>query len=134
MAFRLLEVTMPRTRKDEAPVLVDTPVIQARHVELDDYTVSFETSPRDADATPVFRGLPDDRCQCPHWGMVLSGRLTLLFADREEVYEAGDVFYAPPGHVPVVAAGTETVEFSPTKQLQETMNVLASNLAAGGAP
>jgi hypothetical protein len=69
---------------DEAAVLVDTPVIQGRYVELDDYTVSFETFPQD-------------------------------------------------GHVPMVAAGTETVEFSPTKQLRQTMGVLASNLAAGGA-
>jgi hypothetical protein len=124
---------MPRTRMDEAAVLVDTPVIQGRYVELDDYTVSFEAFPQDADATPVLRGLPNDPCQCPHWGMVLSGRLTLQFADHEEVYDSGDVYYAPPGHVPTVAAGTEAIEFSPTKQLRQTMGALASNLAAGGA-
>src|SRR3954451_22551490 len=72
---------MPRTRKDEAPVLVDAPVIEGRYVELDNYTVAFETFREDGDATPLFRGLPDDRCQCPHWGVVLSGRLVLRFAD-----------------------------------------------------
>jgi hypothetical protein len=122
---------MPRTRKDEVAVSVDVPVIQGRYAELGEFTVSFETFPQDADATVVYRGLPDDRCQCPHWGLVLSGRLTLRFADRQEVYRAGDVYYAPPGHVPVVAAGTETVEFSPTRDLRQTMNVLASNLAGG---
>jgi len=124
---------MPRTRKDEAPVLVDAPVIQGRYVGLDDYTVSLETFPQDADATPVFEDPPDGRCQCPHWGIVVSGRLTLRFADHDETYEAGDAYYAPPGHVPVVAAGTETVEFSPIDPLQETMDVLARNLAVGGA-
>jgi hypothetical protein len=59
---------MPRTHKDEAPVLVDSPLIQGRYVELDDYTVAFETFPQTADGAPAFRGLPDDRCQCPHWG------------------------------------------------------------------
>ena len=124
---------MPRTRKDEAPVLVDVPVLEGRYVELDDYTVSFETFLDDADGTPLFRGLPDDRCQCPHWGVVVSGRLVLRFADREESYEAGDAYYAAPGHVPIVTAGTEVVEFSPSVELQKTMAVLGANMSAVGA-
>lgn len=36
---------MPRTRKDEAPIEVDLPVIEARYVELDDWTMGFETFP-----------------------------------------------------------------------------------------
>jgi hypothetical protein len=130
------EVIMPRTRKDEAPLLVDAPVIKGRYAELDDYTVSFETFPDDADGTEAFRGLPDDRSQCPHWGIVLSGRLILGYRDHTETYEAGDVYYAPPGHVPMVAAGTETIAFSPTSQFRETMTVVAANMSAttGGAP
>ena len=42
-------------------------------------------------------------------------------ADRDEVYEAGDAYYAPPGHIPVVTAGTEVVEFSPTEAYRQTM-------------
>jgi hypothetical protein len=121
---------MPRIRKDEAPVLVNSPVIEGRYAELEDYTVSFETFPIDADGEQAFRGLPDDRCQCLHWGIVLSGQLMLRFADRTETYKAGDAYYAPPGHVPVVSAGTETVEFSPTKLLAATMSVIAANMAA----
>lgn len=121
---------MPRTSKNEAPILIDAPVIQGRYVELGDYTVSFETFPEDADGTTAFRGLPDYRCQCPHWGLVLSGRLVLRYRDRDETYVAGDAFYAPPGRVPIVAAGTETVDFSPSKELAETMAVLAVNMAA----
>ena len=121
---------MPRIRKDEAPVLVDAPVIQGRYAELDGYTVSFETFPETADGAPVFRGLPGDRYQCPHWGIVLSGRLTLRYADREETCNAGDAYYAPPGHTPAVAASTETVDFSPAKLLRVTMAVVAANMAA----
>jgi hypothetical protein len=124
---------MPRTRKDEAPVLVDAPVIEGRYVELDDYTVAFETFREDADGTPMFRGLPDDRCQCPHWGVVVSGRLVLRFVDHDETYAAGDAYYASPGHIPVVTAGTEVVEFSPSAELQKTMAVLGANMAAAGA-
>ena len=37
--------------------------------------VGFETYTADADLAPLFEGLPDDRCQCPHWGYVLRGKL-----------------------------------------------------------
>ena len=61
---------------------------------------------------------------------MISGRITLRYADRDEVYEGGEAYYAPPGHIPVVEAGTEVVEFSPTEELGRTMEVLARNLAA----
>ena len=82
------------------------------------------------DPGPLFKGLPDDRCQCPHWGHVLKGRLRHRYADHEEVYSAGDVYYAAPGHTPVLEAGLEYVEFSPSKQLAKTMKVIGHNMAA----
>ena len=55
--------------------------------------------PAGADATPLLKGLPDDKCQCAHWGYVLKGSLHIGYADgTEEVVKAGDVFYFPPGH------------------------------------
>ncbi|MGZ4483182.1 MAG: hypothetical protein ACXVX8_13265 [Blastococcus sp.] len=120
---------MPRTRKDEAPILLDEPEIEGRYVDLGEYTVSFETFRSDADPAPLFRGLPDDRCQCPHWGVVQAGRLVIRYADGEETYAAGDAYYAAPGHLPLTFAGTEVVEFSPTDRLQATMAVLGANMA-----
>jgi hypothetical protein len=121
---------MPRTRKEEAPIVVDEPVIEGRYVELGPYTVAFETYREDADPVSLFAGLPDDRCQCPHWGVVRSGKVTFRYADREETYSAGDAYFAEPGHVPLVFAGTEVVEFSPTEPLQQTMGVIGANMAA----
>ena len=44
-------------------------------------------------APPLFVGLPDDRCQCPHMGYVIKGKLKFAFADgNEELYEAGDAY------------------------------------------
>ena len=121
---------MPHISKSTAPVELDIPELEGRYVDLDGYTVGFETFRADVDPAPLFAGLPDDRCQCPHWGIVVSGRLTMRFADHEETYQAGDAYYAPPGHTPVVTAGTEVVEFSPTELLAQTMAVLGANMAA----
>ena len=38
------------------------------------YTVGFERYTADADLAPLFAGLPDDRCQCPHMGYVSRAR------------------------------------------------------------
>ena len=46
----------------------------------------------DVDASPLLRGLPDDRCPCPHWGYVFTGRLTFtLRRPRGDVRGRGRV-------------------------------------------
>jgi hypothetical protein len=82
------------------------------------------------DGTALFKGLPDDRCQCPHWGYVLKGQMRYKYADREEVYRAGDVYYAAPGHTPVLEAGCEYIEFSPGDEYSKTMEVVERNMKA----
>jgi hypothetical protein len=62
---------------------------EGRFAELDGYTVRFETYTADADLSPYFKGLPDDRCQCPHWGVVLKGKLVYHYADGDDVIEGG---------------------------------------------
>ena len=121
---------MPKTSKQTASHVEEMGLMQGRYEQLGDYTVGFETFREDADAAPLMKGLPDDRCQSPHWGYVVRGRVTLTYADREETYEAGDAYYAPPGHTPAVTAGTELVEFSPTDAYGRTMEVVGRNLAA----
>ncbi len=125
---------MPSATRETASRVEDMGVMEGRYEELGGYTVGFETFREDADATPIFRGLPDDRCQSPHWGYVVSGQVLFKFADRDEVYGAGTAYYAPPGHIPVIAAGTEVVEFSPTGEYEKTMEVVAQNLAAMQSP
>jgi mannose-6-phosphate isomerase-like protein (cupin superfamily) len=121
---------MPSVSKATAAQHQDMGVMEGHYHALDGYTVGFEHFREDADATPLFKGLPDDRCQSPHWGYVIAGRMTFRYADHDEVYEAGDAYYAPPGHVPLLEAGTEVVEFSPAEEYERTMAVVARNLAA----
>ena len=61
-------------------------------------------------------------------GYVLKGRIATRSADGEEVFEAGDAYYVGPGHTTVIYAGAEVVEFSPTKPLEATLEVMAKNM------
>ncbi len=98
------------------------------------WTVAFETYTQDADLAPLFKGLPDDQCQCAHMGYVLRGKVAFRSANGEEVFEAGDAYYVGPGHTPVLFAGTEVVEFSPSEELGRTMEVVTRNMEASEAP
>jgi hypothetical protein len=98
--------------------------------QLGEFNVAFSTFHEAGDATPLFKGLPDDRCQAAHWGYIFQGKVTFRYADHDEVYEAGDAYYAPPGHIPIVEAGTECVEFSNAVEYAETLAVLENNLSA----
>ena len=122
---------MPKVSKDSAPQRQEAgPVVDLRD-ELDGYTVTFTSLVEDIDATPFMKGLPDDRCQCPHWGYVFKGKVKFTYADgHSETYEAGDAYYVPPGHTPVMYAGNEIVEFSPADELAKTMEVVMRNMAA----
>jgi hypothetical protein len=88
---------------------------EGRYQELGGYTVGFEHYTRDDDPAPLFAGLPDDACQCPHWGMVLEGRLVFRYADGTvDDIGASEAYFARPGHTPLFFAGTRITEFSPT--------------------
>ena len=129
--LRREETEMPKVSRDSATQGGDFGPVVDRSEQLDGYTVNFTSYRENIDATPLMKGLPDDRCQCPHWGYVISGELTLRYADREEVFGAGDAFYTPPGHVPVKnEPGTEVVLFSPAEELRETDAVVMKNMQA----
>ena len=122
---------MPKISKQTASTTETAPGYEGSFEDLGGYTVAFETYSEDADLAPLFAGLPDDRCQCPHWGYVIAGRVTFRIGEREEVFEAGDAFYTPPGHVPVKnEPGTEIVQFSPAEELRKTEAVMAENMQA----
>jgi len=131
---------MPKVSKETASERISLEGLDVWQEHFDGgYTVCFESHSADADLAPLFRGLPDDRCQTPRFGYVVAGAMTFRFADREETYEAGEAYYVPPGHTPIHHAGAEVVEFSPTDELAATMAVVMGNLrsedaavAAGG--
>jgi hypothetical protein len=118
---------MPKVSKESAAHVEDHGVVEDRHEDVLGYTVNFVSFRQDIDGTELTKGLPDDRCQCPHWGYVLKGRVTYRFADHEEVFVAGDAFYLPPGHIPLADAGSEIVQFSPADELAVVSAAMMKN-------
>lgn len=105
---------MPKASKPSASETVEVEGYEG-HLEKFDggYTVALERYSAEADLAELFKGLPDDRCQAPHWGYVLTGKVTFRTA-------------------PVLYAGAEVVEFSPTDELQRTFDVVTKNMEAAG--
>ncbi len=116
--------------KQELAVSFNGDGVDIREAEWADINVALESFPAGLETAPIFRGLPDDRCQCPHWGYVIKGRFRVLYKDRDEVLTAGDAYYLAPGHTTVFEEPTEIIEFSPRGEYQKTMEVAARNFAA----
>ena len=121
---------MPKLSKNDAPDALTLDGYEGHFGELADYTVGFETYTAEADLADLFKGLPEDRCQCPHWGVVLKGKLKYTHDGGETIVEAGEAYYVPAGHLPYLYAGTEVIEFSPTEQLQQTLDLVTKNMEA----
>ena len=122
---------MPKVSKDSATQGGEFGPVTDRSEELGGYTVGFTTFHVDLDQSPMLKGLPGDECQCPHWGYVLKGSFTYRAGEREEVFEQGDAFYLPPGHVGVAnEPGSELLQFSPTPELKDTEAVIMANMQA----
>jgi hypothetical protein len=63
-------------------------------------------------------------------GYVIKGKVAYRSGEGEEVFETGDAYYVAPGHSPILYAGTEVVEFSPTEELGRTLEVVTENMEA----
>lgn len=125
---------MPRASRETASESVDGAGFEGHYEHFEGgYTVGFETFTETVDMTPRLKGLPDDLCQSPHWGYVVSGKLSYRFGDRDEVIGEGEAFYVPPGHSVMSEAGTEIVFFSPTVEWKQTVAKIGRDREAAPA-
>ncbi|MEU4795361.1 hypothetical protein [Streptomyces sp. NPDC023327] len=109
------------TRKD-TPVAIADGGVELRFQDVGgDMSVAFVRFPEGTDLGPALKGLAGDLCPCPHWGYLFKGRLKMRTPEGDEVYEAGQAFYWPPGHAPVALEDCEYVDFSPTKDFNEVI-------------
>jgi hypothetical protein len=128
-----------RIAKDKVSVQMEIPGAVIRQQTdfgdvsgFDSLSGEYFTLSAGVDTTPLFHGLEDDLCQCPHWGFVLSGQLTTTDANGvRETVDANDLFYWPPGHNVKVDADAEIVMFSPEREHSHVIQHMIEKAQAG---
>ena len=104
--------------------------VETRGSDWGDLRVRHITLPAGADFRPLLAGLPNDLCDCPHWGYVLEGTITVRYADgNEEVNREGEMFYWPAGHTGWTDTGVAFIEISPKLGIKRVMDHLASKMS-----
>lgn len=120
-----------RIKKEDIPVTMEGPGTTMRGLPgLGGMTVAYNEIPAGTDFTPLFQGLKNNSCHCPHWGYVVDGALLIKYDNgTEETLNAGDAFYLPPGHTAIVTKDLKFLDFSPEKELNEVMAHVAKKMA-----
>jgi hypothetical protein len=106
----------------QLPALVDAPGVLVHYASWGGMACTYYEVGAGTDMAPTLKGLPGDACPCPHWGYLLRGAVRVRYTDgRDEVMRAGEMFYLPPGHVPVFEEDTAFVEVSPQAGYDELL-------------
>ena len=123
---------MPKASRNTASETVTVDGFDGRYQRFEGaYTVASRATRPTRTLRSSFEACPTTAASAPT-GATLRAAILFRYADREETYEAGEAYYAPPGHTPVCFAGTELIEFSPTDAHDETTAVLVENMRAAG--
>lgn len=69
----------------------------------------------------------------PHRGYAIKGKPVYHTAAGDIEITDGETYYVGPGHTPEIFPNTEIVEFSPTAELNETMEVVTKNMETSGS-
>lgn len=81
------------------------------------------------DIAPLLQGLEGDMCQAPHWGYMITGELTVTYADgNTEQCRTGDLFHWPPGHSVRVDDDAEVILFSAQDEHIGVLDHMAARL------
>jgi hypothetical protein len=121
---------MPSASHDGLPEQEIAPGYSSRFADWGGVTVAFEKAHAGQDASAMVKGLPDDRCQAPHWGYLFTGKIVVDYGDRSETVEAGQAYYIAPGHLITFLEDSEALEFTPTEELEKTFAAVRRNAAA----
>ncbi len=127
-----------RIAKEDVPVRIDVPGATARQQkDFGDATgygrISGEyfSFAEGTDITDLLQGLEGDLCQCPHWGYILEGKLTVSFSDgHQENPATSDLFYWPPGHTVKADKNTEMILFSPQHEHSKVLDHILKKVQA----
>src|SRR4051812_5378543 len=105
---------------------------EGRSVDASGLRIAFESMPAQfpPDESP-FKGLPDDCCQCDHWGYLFKGSFHVTYNDEpDEVVHAGEAYHLRPGHFVQTLEPVELIELSPAEEHDRTIAAVARNTSA----
>jgi hypothetical protein len=114
----------------DLPAVFEGPQGTWRMTEWEGMNIEYMSFPQQVDVAQLLSFRPDSLCPCPHWGYVIKGQVRFVFADHEEVCNAGDVCYVAPGHRPIFAANTEFVAVSVAESYRPVIEAIKMLLAA----
>lgn len=104
---------------EDMPIEVRDGDLITRYAEWGDLAVRHLDLPAGTDLVPALKGLPNDRCASPHWGMILEGALHLEHADgQRDVAHAGEAYFWPAGHLAWTDERTVFFEVGPVAEMR----------------
>ncbi len=121
---------MPALERIDIPPVIEGGGVEFQMKELGEMALASVRLPEGADLRPLLEGLPEDLCQCPHWGYVLAGKVAMHTKTGTEIYAAGQAFYWPPGHAPEALEDCEYVDVSPAAEFAVRAHVKERAAAA----
>jgi hypothetical protein len=116
--------------KTEMPVTHEGGGLVFREITWGAMHVEMPTFDKEFDVTPLFKGLSDDMTPVPQWGYIFRGSILVKNKDGKNEVNAGDVFYAAPGHTLKYEAGTEFLMLSPAEYTEKVAPIMYRNLPA----
>ena len=114
---------------DDLPALLRAPGTEIRGIPAGDLMLCLIRLEAGVQTSPLFVGLPDDRCQCAHWGYIINGTMRVHRADGTATYEAGESYYWPPGHNLEAVSDVNYLEISPGRDYRALMDHCRRKLA-----
>jgi len=115
---------------DDLPTVLKGPGTEIRRTDHGDLAVCLLRLDQGVETRPLFTGLPDDQCQCEHWGYIISGTMRVHRSDGATTYEAGEAYYWPPGHNLEALTDSEYLEITPARDYDALMQHVARVMAS----
>lgn len=119
---------------DDLPIDLEAPGTSIRRKDFDGLAMCLIRFGAGERTDEVFAGLPEGRCQCAHWGYVISGTMRVHSADGSRDYTAGETYYWAPGHNLEALTDAEYFEISKIEDYDALTGHVKEVLAAAEAP
>src|SRR5262245_1605021 len=114
---------------EDLPTALQGPGAEIRRADADGLALTLIRLDAGMRTDPLFAGLPGDACQRGHWGYIISGTMRVHSADGAKDYDAGELYYWPPGHNLEAVTDAEYVEITRSGEYDGLMDHCARVMA-----